>query len=542
MSNPAYLELLHPDRSKRFYLTEPVLLIGRSSECDIVLPYPQISRRHARLYREGERYGIEDLKSVNGVGVNEKAVERQLLQDGDEITLGSLRLAYRNPSSPPIRLTDECESDFQRTISFPISSSFFAKQEGPRLAKQDPGETVQVIFNAAKSLLASKDLNTVLSSVMDFIFEFLQADRGFLMLCDENFQEPTPYVVKYRESSSSSPKADPHFSKTIVNKVFKEGVAILTANAMKDNRFDSGASIVLQQIRSCMCVPLWDEKRVMGLIYVDSRFRENVFQEKDLELLSTIAVISAVAISQSQLREAVEREKSIREQLQRYHSPAVINRILESGKESFRASEEKDISILFADLCGFTPLSERRKPTQVANILNTFFSAMTEIIFEKEGTLDKYIGDAVMAVFGAPFDQADHAVRAVQTAVDMCRTLEEMNRIGIFPEPLRMRIGINSGRVVAGDFGSEKRLEYTVLGSPVNVAFRIESTVAQPGEILIGESTKSLIDDLFPTVDLGPVNLRGIASSMHVYRIIHGNPAETGQAQPASDSIHQSGR
>ncbi len=514
------MEIPEKDHPRRLPLLQPELWVGRSEECDIVLPFPQISRRHARLVREGEHYRIEDLKSANGLKVNQKSVERQLLQDGDELALGSFRLFYRNPSSPNHSPDSEQEYDFQNTISFPVSSGLFAQEALLRLAEKDAAATVQIIFKAAKSLLASKNLSHILSRVMDLVFDHLQAERGLLMLCSRTSREPVPYIVKHRESPLSPASDNARYSRTIVNQVIREGVATLSSNAMKDERFDFGASVVSQQIRSCMCVPLWDEEKVIGAIYLDSRSQENAFQEKDLELLSTIGVISAVAISQSQLREEMEKERNIREQLQRYHSPAVVNSILDSGLESFGLGEEKEISILVADLTGFTPLSEKQKPTEVANILNTFFTAMTEIIFQYEGTLDKYIGDAVMAVFGAPIDQEDHAARAVRAALEMCHTLREMNRIGIFPEPLHMRIGINSGKAIVGDIGSERRLEYTVLGSPVNVAFRLESGMARPGDILIGERTRNHIGDCFATEDLGLANLKGIRAPLRVFRVL----------------------
>ncbi len=528
MSPTPFLEIPDPDNPRQIPLPQPTLYLGRSAECDIVLPFPQVSRRHARLSREGEHYWIEDLQSANGLRVNQKTVGRQLLRDGDEVALGSFRLFYRNPSSPALSNGDDREPDYSNTISIPVSAGLFTQEAMHRLAGRDAAETVRVIFEAAKSLIASRDLNTVLSRVMDFVFEYLHADRGLLMLCSPTSPEPTPYVVKHRDSPLLPAAEQGRYSRTIVGQVVREGVAVLSTSAMKDQRFEFGTSIVAQQIRSCMCVPLWDEEQVIGVIYVDSRSQEGAFQEKDLELLSTIGVISAVAISQSRLREEMDKEKNIREQLQRYHSPAVIRSILDSGLESFGLGEEKDISILVADLSGFTPFSERQKPTEVAHILNTFFSAMTEIIFQYEGTLDKYIGDAVMAIFGAPIDQEDHALRAVQAALEMCHTLREMNRIGIFPEPLRMRIGINSGRAIVGDIGSERRLEYTVLGSPVNVAFRLESGMAQPGDILIGESTREQVGSRFPMEDLGLASLKGISAPLRVFRVVQREPEAGG--------------
>ncbi|NLI48056.1 MAG: GAF domain-containing protein, partial [Acidobacteria bacterium] len=332
--------------------------------------------------------------------------------------------------------------------------------------------------------------------------------------------ELVPYVIKLRHPSASRSEKDISFSRTIVSKVFSEGVAILTANAMRDSRFGAQESIMMQQIRSCMCVPLWDEQKIIGIIYVDCLFFENFFQERDLDLLSTIAIISAIAIDQYRLNQEIDRQKRIRERLERYHSPSVVNRIIHSGGDVMMKTEEREITVLFSDLVGFTSMAEKLEPSEVARILNCFFTAVTEVIFQNEGTLDKYIGDAVMAVFGVPFAQSDHAERAVKTAIEMYRALDDINASGLLPAPLRMRIAVNSGRVVAGDIGSEKRVDYTVLGSTVNIASRIESSVAQADEIVIGDMTKQLIGDKFPTEDMGTVALRGLSVPLTVHRVI----------------------
>ena len=157
---------------------------------------------------------------------------------------------------------------------------------------------------------------------------------------------------------------------------------------------------------------------------------------------------------------------------------------------------------MFCDIVAFTALCERMKPHQVAELLNEFFTRMAECLFEHEGTLDKFIGDAILAVFGAPFSQEDHADRAVQAALSMRRSLAEMNALQ--PErTFRMRIAINSGRALTGDIGSPRRREFTVLGDVVNIASRLESSVCKPDQIIV---TRETIDRLTPA---GPVEVTG---------------------------------
>jgi adenylate cyclase len=143
---------------------------------------------------------------------------------------------------------------------------------------------------------------------------------------------------------------------------------------------------------------------------------------------------------------------------------------------------------------------------------------MADVVFENEGTLDKFIGDALMTVFGAPLEQPDHAVRAVRTAQLMQRALERLNEEST-DVPLRMRIGIHSGLVRAGDIGSLRRREYTVLGDVVNIASRLESEIAQPGQIVVSGVTRAQLDDTFRVRPLGRVSLRGRKEPVDAYDV-----------------------
>ncbi len=150
------------------------------------------------------------------------------------------------------------------------------------------------------------------------------------------------------------------------------------------------------------------------------------------------------------------------------------------------------------------------------------FERWTADVFARDGTLDKYIGDAVMAVFGAPLRQPDHARRAVATALAMRNSLEAFNRSRPQEPPLSVRIGINSGRVIAGDIGSPQHRAYTVIGDAVNVASRLESSVAQPGQIVIGQATFCQLDGLCACEPLGPVQLRGKRQVVEAFRVLGG--------------------
>ena len=173
---------------------------------------------------------------------------------------------------------------------------------------------------------------------------------------------------------------------------------------------------------------------------------------------------------------------------------------------------------MFCDIVGFTTLCEQAEPAAIGALLNDFFGRMADVIFEHEGTLDKFIGDAILAVFGAPFDQPDHAARCVAAALAMRRQLAHLNLVQ--PRHIRMRIAINTGRALTGDIGSPKRREFTVLGDVVNTAARLESSVAQPDQIVISDKTRERLGDAFELRPLGIVTLRGRGSDIAAFEVI----------------------
>ena len=246
--------------------------------------------------------------------------------------------------------------------------------------------------------------------------------------------------------------------------------------------------------------------------------------------------LTAVGIEQARLREDVNRERAIRARLARYSSPAVVEQIVmrATNVDGEMLSEEREVSVLFGDLTGFTAMAEGMEPAEVARLLNGAFEVLTRAVFLHEGTLDKYMGDAVMAIFGAPLPQTDHAERAVRAALRMFEFLAEFNRNRPPDQQLRMRIGINSGKSVAGDLGSPLRKDYTVVGDAVNVASRLESAVAEAGQVVIGPATYELVKGLFECRPLSDVRLKGKQQAMRPYVVL-------GPQAPAAPSGLESG-
>ena len=390
-----------------------------------------------------------------------------------------------------------------------------------------------VLVQVAKVLLQSEELNSVLNTVMDIIFKYLPVERGLLILFDDQ-GEPVPKLARFKDGPQ---KEVIPISRTILKMVAEQQVALLTSNALEDSRLQGGESIIMHGIRSAMCVPLWNRGRVIGAIQVDSPIHVGHFTGEDLDLLTALANFAAVAIERAQLSEKIEHEKKIREKLERYHSPGVVDEIVKGAITTDSGGvRTAEVSILFADISGFTTISETKQPEEVSEFLSHFFSCAVDAIFANGGTLDKFIGDAVMAFFGAPIAQENHAVRAVRAGLEMKRLVDEWNRLRAAQglDEVRIRVGINSGPVVVGNVGTEKRVDYTVLGTSVNIASRIESGVAKPGQVVISKDTLDRVSGRFMTEPLGEFPLKGLQQRMPAFSVL----SETGESA-GSDTAPQ---
>jgi adenylate cyclase len=506
------------------------VFIGRSPECQVVLKDFGISRQHAKVSVDDDGVRIVDLRSKNGTQVNGVPVMEAPLRDGDRILLGKFQITFSKTLDTKVHL-DEAKplSDEAGTIIRSVGElSRLLTPEPAAAAPRAPdvseieksNRILKVLTRVAETLIAVRPVQEVLQQVMDIVFEHVPADRGFLMLHEGG--QLVPMVVKHRSAGGAEPSPIT-VSKTIADRVMKDQVSILTSDAMVDPRFGAGDSIRFHGIRSAMCAPLWNTDQVIGIIHVDSPMLTNCFTLNDLDLLTALASYSAVAIERARLNDKIVAEERKRVHLGRFLSPQVTNRILNTAESQWAAlgaAEVREVTVLFADIVGFTSMAEKMTPSAVSLLLNDYLSRMTEVIFKYEGTLDKYIGDAIMAVFGAPLDMADHPCRAIRAALEMRERLEEWNAERREGPLVRFRIGINSGKVVAGEVGSENKKEYTVLGDTVNTASRLESSVAKPMTIVIGENTFVTAREEFECRPLGPIMLKGKENEVAAFEVV----------------------
>ncbi len=224
----------------------------------------------------------------------------------------------------------------------------------------------------------------------------------------------------------------------------------------------------------------------------------------------------------NQMAKDLKEKELIKDAFKRYVSRQVAEEILKNPDvftKSLRG-EKRKVTVIFADIRGFTPLSERLPPEEVVEILNFYLTQMTDIIFKYEGTIDKFIGDCIMAVFGAPLSHVDDVYRAVRSAVEIQENMEQLNikRIKEGKEAIHVGVGINFGEAVVGNIGSKERLEYTVIGDSVNLAARLQ-TLAKGGEIIVSEHVYTFVKDKFNFLEMPPERVKGKSHPVRIFKI-----------------------
>ncbi len=505
-------------------LGQAPFLVGRATTTDCPVIDPTVSRQHAELRVTPDGVTVRDLGSSNGTFINDVpvATEGGTLRAGDRVRFGQVGFTVEAtapaPTAPP------------RAEPPPSPSATIVRQV-PKLSEleaiaaaraaapaNDPAakdrRRLALLLEVSKGLGRATDLDTLLGKIVDYTFQVLEADRCAILLTDDD-GTLVPKLSRDRRGQAATGDVP----QSILRTALDEQVAILSDDAAQDARF-TGQSVVLQKVRSAMCVPLLDSAtRPLGVLYVDN-FSLTRFGEADLDLLIAFAGIAAVSLENGQLAERIRREALARSNFERFFTPQLAARIASSPDAVTLGGEKRPVAILFSDIRGFTALSETMHPDAMARLLTEYFTEMVECVFRHGGTLDKFIGDAVMAQWGAPLGAPDDCDRAMQAALDMMTALDTLNaRWRPAGRPtLEIGIGLNVGDVFAGNIGSERRLEYTVIGDPVNTASRL-CGAAGPGEILLSEPLRAALAAPPALEALPPMELKGKSQPLPVFRV-----------------------
>lgn len=557
LHGPGYLDT-------RYELPVGETRLGRGDGNHVVLSGEDISRHHLRIVRERDRLRLEDLLSRNGTLLNgSRVVGSTPLRSGDRIEVGDYRLSVESM----IVSSDATTVVLQRQIDgMPAVETLRRAQAIPGEAALDAGSELgllALLSLVSERLASAPSLDAFLNDVASLVLELAHAQTVVVLLQETtppataedqvpplggfedapqgigtallyDTQDASPRAKAAAEGTRAAehrpaplvPVAIRHLTEgldgkipvswSIVDRCLEERAALCIEDASVDPRFANQESVVINGVRQAICVPLLSGRSPAGAIYVT---REGQAQdlEKLLEALTAIAHLAASGIERQRLKERAAHEAELRGGLARFLAPDVAEQIAQAGGAGL-GMEERTATVVFADICGFTALAERAPAASVVALLDEFYRRMSAVIFEYRGTLDKFIGDAVMAIFGAPYSREDDAARALQAAVAMQASFDEWMASKPEDERVSLKVGVNTGRLFAGTVGGE-RLEYTAVGDTVNVASRLAAD-AEAASTLCTQATIDAAGGRFVSSCLGERVLRGRSEAVVVHQVL----------------------
>jgi adenylate cyclase len=364
---------------------------------------------------------------------------------------------------------------------------------------QQRNKELETIYKIDRIRDSGLEFQPMLNAVLNDLCQAITAEVGFIMLFDETGQQ---LELKASTESDIFAIAD-HYR--LVQETANE--ALWKATLINRRDLDS-------RIRSIICIPLILREKIIGIFGAVNGSRLRAFDNEDERVLTAIASQMDTAIFES-----LEKRK-LRSAFERSVGPKIMEAILASGRD-FLKGERSQVTVLFSDMRGFTVVAERTEAESLVTILNQHFEAMTSIIMKHEGTLDKFVGDEVMALFGAPLSLEDHALRAVRTALEMQRAHKELMARweAAGQEAVPIGIGINSGDMIVGQIGSSKFTDYTVIGDNVNLGSRL-CGAAKGHQILISEATYQLVKHAVEVNKLVPIQVKGRVQPVQTYEVM----------------------
>lgn len=510
--------------SRRIVLRDGDHHVGRSSDNEIPVAHPSLSRRHSLVRVAGGVVLLRDLDSSNGTFLRDKRIREVEIREGDTFrcgdvtfTLGRGPLADTSPDSSPRPQRGQSaaaapsivlQSLLTETGDPSSHSSILLRATGGEERAQ---QKLQVLVEVGQILSSPGQQDEVLARVLDLLFQVFDVDRASLLLLDAAGQAQ-PRLTRTRSGTGG---LEAIHSQRIVLEALADPRGVIATDARQDPRFMASTSVQMQGIRSSMCVPLRVRETNIGALYVDHLAVADRYRAEDIEFLGSFANQAAVALENTRLYAELELEAVRRSALSRFFPPAVLGPVLQS-REFGLVPQDLEVSVLFSDISGFTAMSSTMAPRDVIGILNKYFPVMAAIVFKHEGTLEKYIGDALMAIWGAPNSHHDDADRALRAALDMRRALRDLN--AELAQPLEVHMGLNAGPVAFGNIGSADYQQFAAIGDATNVASRVCS-LAGNGEILISETLRLRLQDRYDLETLPPALVKGKEQPLQAYRV-----------------------
>ncbi|MES0371848.1 MAG: adenylate/guanylate cyclase domain-containing protein [Mariprofundaceae bacterium] len=499
--------------------------IGRVLESEVCLQDTLVSRRHAEINRTEQGYLFRDLGSSNGSYIKDVRITESLLGNGDSVRIGKNTLTFIEDH------TDTSPAGLVRIASKPISER--AIQDRIEISEESAFTPAYLItdevdwrvdyekLRLGNELLhrveLKRDLDDILKNIAAKLLEIFPADRCAILLLDSESDRLVPKAIKALPGIEKNMS----ISESILNELRNSHSALLVADMSEDERFSHSASILVQGLHSILCTPIIYDGHFYGVIYLDSQKSAMMFSRKDLQLITSLGASVATIVANAQLLQSIEQEAKDKAQYERLLPPSVVQKIASGEiKLEKRGGELKEVTILFADIRGFTNMAHYASATEVVEMLNEYFELIVSIVFQFGGTVDKFIGDEVMVLFDALTDVEYPEDRAIKCAFHMHGALELFNkeRKEKGEKVIQIGIGINTGDAVVGAIGSSQAMQYTCIGNAVNVASRLTS-MAESKQTIISETTFKKLRLKPKHTKLPKVSLKGIDSDIQLYSV-----------------------
>ncbi len=378
---------------------------------------------------------------------------------------------------------------------------------------------INLLYESTEKLTALLHPEEVARAIIDEIKNLIVADHIVVFVYAGDAGRLGP-LATWGKMDSPGGRSIIYPGQGIIEAVAAGGKGEIVNEAAADQRYTPGELTV----SSMICAPLKIKEKTSGVVFVGTEKSYN-YTAGDLKLLSALAFQGAGALENIRLFDNFVREQEEKRQVTRifgrYVASQVVEEILNVGEQNLKlGGHRREISVLFVDIRQFTRIVEQLGPEEIVELLNRFFEIVTRCIFENKGTIDKFIGDAVMAFFNAPILLENHAARAVQAARQIMQEIGELREIAREKWQIELQpgIGVNIGEAVVGNIGTENRMDYTAIGDTVNLAQRLES-IAGPGEVLISEEVYRYVQNKFSIVPLGEKAIKGKEQPVMVYKL-----------------------
>lgn len=486
----------HRGSQKVWEKPDPDLVIGRADDGSGVIldlsPDQKVSRLHARIWREDGFYWIDDLDSTRGTKLNDVEIKRkgkQQLQPGDVLTVGdtTLRLEVLDDLAdvnrtnylemgrnvPPERSHAASGIDIAQDVDATVFAAPRVEGSGEESARR-----LRMVYDLPLQFAAKAKLETLLPAILDQLDDLIPAGDIWALVLLEPGTDAL-LLKAYRCDQQ------PYLSETLMRRAIDDRKAFIWRRNMERDASISG-SIFLNAMESGIYAPLVWQDEAAGVICASSRKADAAFTEEDLRLMTVVAQYAAMAVASHRLQEQLRRESVAKANLLRQFSPKVADQLLATRGRVRLGGQRSEVTILNSDIRGFTQLAREMDPDDVVEMLNDYFGVLVPVIFKYGGTIDKFMGDAILAVFGSPEPDPKQHQNAVLAALDMQAAVTRLNeaRQSRGAEVREFGIGIHSGEVVHGFVGTANRMEFTVIGDAVNRTARY-CAGAVAGEIVI---------------------------------------------------------